>query len=235
MKDEKKVKKNNTKKNTRNTRNTRNNHNNNRNYVKKNNTVKKEVKKPVVKETKIEEVKETPKVTKTNTNKFNLISYLVIILAIVLVVVCIVLSKGSKGYAYVNVDGNLQKVELKDGKLTEYPKVVEKDDYEFVEWSLDDETYSLGMKLEENDIIEAKYVRLYNVRYVFNNGLADEVVTVREGDLLDYMVPYLEGYVFVGWYANGEFYDFEQPVLNDITLEAIYAEDLDGAGEGYSD
>ncbi len=222
------------KKNNKNTGKTNYNRNNKKvnnknNYVKKNNVkkvVKKEEKKVEKEEVKVTpEVKETTKVKTTNENRTNFISYLVVLLAIVLVIICIVCSKSNSSHAYVNVDGELKEVKLVDGQLTEYPDVVEKDDYEFVEWSVNDETYTLGMKLEDDAVIEAKYVRLYNVRYVFNNGLADEVVTVREGDLADYMVPYLEGYVFVGWYAEDDFYDFEQPIVSDLTLEAIYAED----------
>ena len=63
------------------------------------------------------------------------------------------------------------------------------------------------------------------VTFVFNNGSEDEVKVVRKGrKVSEPSAPVYEGYTFVEWQKDGVKYDFDTPVTEDITLEAVWTE-----------
>jgi len=63
--------------------------------------------------------------------------------------------------------------------------------------------------------------KTYNVTFEVNGGSSIEALTINEnGTITKPENPTKEGYVFAGWYLNGELYDFNEKVTSDIKLEA---------------
>lgn len=66
----------------------------------------------------------------------------------------------------------------------------------------------------------------YQVRLVYNNGIADRSFSVKEGDRFSTPLdPSKSNYIFTGWYISNSLtdkYDFACPVCSDITLYAGY-------------
>ena len=61
----------------------------------------------------------------------------------------------------------------------------------------------------------------YNITFDANGGSSvDSLVIEENGKIKEPEEPTKEGYVFVGWYLDGELYDFDEPVTGDIELEA---------------
>lgn len=65
----------------------------------------------------------------------------------------------------------------------------------------------------------------FTVKYVYGNGDEDlETTVARDGFVPEPKDPVWDGYVFVGWYVDGEEYDFTTPVTADVTLTAQWEE-----------
>ncbi len=60
----------------------------------------------------------------------------------------------------------------------------------------------------------------YTVTYDTQGGSYVARRLVREGDYASYAMTYRPGYKFLGWYLNGEMYEFNTPVRHPITLVA---------------
>lgn len=64
----------------------------------------------------------------------------------------------------------------------------------------------------------------YTVTFKSNGGTEVETQTVRSGDTARYEASTRIGYEFLGWYLDGEKYDFNTPVTKKITLIAKWKE-----------
>ena len=60
----------------------------------------------------------------------------------------------------------------------------------------------------------------YSVVFDANGGSPVRTQIVKSGGLAQYVTSYRYGYEFLGWYLNGEKYDFATPVTHKITLVA---------------
>ena len=70
---------------------------------------------------------------------------------------------------------------------------------------------------------ENKEVITYTVSFVNDDVL--EEVTVKENDKVSKPVdPVKDGFEFIGWYLNGELFNFDSPITSNITLNAKYEE-----------
>ena len=69
-----------------------------------------------------------------------------------------------------------------------------------------------------------KAKRYYNVYFDKNGGTTEyKYQTIEEYNYAEYPgANYKSGYEFIGWYLNGELYNFNEPVTRDITLTAMY-------------
>lgn len=66
----------------------------------------------------------------------------------------------------------------------------------------------------------------YTVSFQSNGGSAVESQQIEEGrSASEPPVPSRDGYRFIGWYFNGEPYNFYLPITGDITLEAAWEEE----------
>lgn len=64
----------------------------------------------------------------------------------------------------------------------------------------------------------------YTVSFLSNGGTDVEKQIVRSGDTATYVASTRVGYEFLGWYLDGEKYDFNTPVTRKITLVAKWKE-----------
>ena len=60
----------------------------------------------------------------------------------------------------------------------------------------------------------------HSVIFDSNGGSVVQTQTVKHGELATYKTTYRSGYTFLGWYLDGEKYDFATPVTSKITLVA---------------
>ena len=82
----------------------------------------------------------------------------------------------------------------------------------------------VGCKDEEDPIIEPT---MYEVTFDADNGTTNAVVEVEDGKTVTQPTdPTKTGYTFDEWQLGGETYVFSTPVTADITLIAVYTEDV---------
>jgi len=117
--------------------------------------------------------------------------------------------------------------------------------YEFSHWeivegafkidedSLKNSTFWFDMP-DSDVVLRAVYVKAYNVNFCFTPGNPTFGYSVIEnGYATEPEEPAQDGMVFAGWYtADGEKFDFNTPITEDIELIAkfVMAGDLDGSG-----
>lgn len=86
-----------------------------------------------------------------------------------------------------------------------------------------------GVDIEEGGGDDPLPVDSYSVTFLSNGGSEVEGQLVEDGKKVSKPSdPTKEGYRFVGWYLDGEPYDFNSPVRGNITLEAHWEEDNGG-------
>ncbi len=65
------------------------------------------------------------------------------------------------------------------------------------------------------------YKKQYEVTFNSNGGTQIVSKKIQKNDKIEKPEdPTKEGYLFEGWYYNNELYDFDMPIMNNITLEA---------------
>ncbi len=80
----------------------------------------------------------------------------------------------------------------------------------------------------------------YTVEFNSNGGsLVEPIKIEKDGTIEKPSDPTREGYIFAGWYLNGEKFDFNTKITGDITLEARWTKKEEGSctltcEEGYS-
>ena len=68
-------------------------------------------------------------------------------------------------------------------------------------------------------------VNRYFVSFNTNGGTAVKQQVIIEGEKVSIpLEPTKKGYAFAGWYLNDELYDFDKPVISDMTLNATWNE-----------
>ena len=66
-------------------------------------------------------------------------------------------------------------------------------------------------------------ITYYEVLFNPNNGEKEKIEKVQEGTTLENIYqPAKEGYNFIGWYVDGEKYDFSKPINSNLVFEAKY-------------
>lgn len=105
------------------------------------------------------------------------------------------------------------------------PENPTKENYDFVEWQKDGVAYDFATLVTESMTLKAIWQEKAKVNVTFNpnNNSPSGVMEVYVGTILDRPNdPEKEGYVFVEWQKDGVVYNFDTPVTEDITLDAIY-------------
>ena len=105
-----------------------------------------------------------------------------------------------------------------------------KNGYEFVEWQLNGKTYQFDTPVTsnltlkaiwlENKKVEIKHIVTFNS----NGGTKIKKQTVLDGKFAqEPKDPVKKGQIFMGWTLDGEQFDFNSAITNDITLDANWA------------
>lgn len=113
---------------------------------------------------------------------------------------------------------------VQDGSTATRPNDPTRDDYIFVGWTLDGESYSFDTPVTNNITLVAEWEKIKaNLTVAFNpNGGSDvPSQTVVEGDTASRPNdPTRDGYEFTGWTLGGENYNFNAAVTKNIVLDA---------------
>ena len=94
--------------------------------------------------------------------------------------------------------------------------------YKFLGWTLNDADYDFSTPVLSDITLVAHWEEI-NHTVSFNTQGGNEIAsqTVRDQDAATEPAdPERSGYIFVGWTLNGKSYDFNTPVVSDITLTA---------------
>ena len=168
---------------------------------------------------------------------------------IIFVIGCLLLT-GCKDKTYtITFDTNggipYDNVVVKEGSTIENLKEPTKDGYLFVSWrsggiEFNQETpITKDLKLTAKWIEKPQIANIYTITFVVDDKI--EQTKVLENDTIkEPKIPKKENYLFLGWYLDNKLYDFNTPIIKDITLIAKYelnvvtvSYDLDG-GVGLS-
>ena len=97
----------------------------------------------------------------------------------------------------------------------------------FVAWLLDGEEYDFNSLVKKDITLVADWVMLPNHDVTFDSDGGDQnySIVVFEGDTVSKPDdPVKAGYRFVEWQKDGQKYNFETPIIKDITIKAKYEE-----------
>ena len=113
-----------------------------------------------------------------------------------------------------------------NGKVTK-PEDPVRTHSRFVEWQLDGEPYDFDSLVKKDITLEAVWTSMpsHDVTFDFDGGGKNYAQVVYEGDTIDKPEdPVKEGYKFIEWRKDNQKYDFNTPVISDITLKAKWEE-----------
>ena len=136
---------------------------------------------------------------------------------------------------------------IKNGGKVEKPQNPVKNGYTFIEWALDNQTYDFNNIVENdlnlkaiwqknenagnnnnnnnnNNVNDEPIAEQHLVKFITNGDSADSQIYVKNGNTISKPNnPTRKGYVFLGWMLRGTYYNFDEPVTEDITLIAQWA------------
>jgi len=155
------------------------------------------------------------------------ISIICLLLGVISITYFIYQSFNYKVDVKIIVNGKLDTIlKARRGILEELPEAPDIDGYTFNHWEYNGKEYDLETKLDDEAEIVGVYdkdIIYYKVTFKYENGKANEEVTVEENKLVTKPKdPTKSGYTFNGWYLNDKKYDFKSEVTSDITLVAKY-------------
>ena len=117
---------------------------------------------------------------------------------------------------------------VKENSTVEKPSDLEKKGYVFVAWYLGDKKFDFNTKITDNTTLKANWKKenvvedkkTYTVTFeLYDNNKTTQ--TVSEGKTaVKPTDPTRNGYTFKGWELNGEKYDFDSKITEDITIVA---------------
>ena len=127
--------------------------------------------------------------------------------------------------------GDIDSIEVKEGETLTFP-TTEKEGYEFLDWYYHNKEFDSTQEVRQNMILVAKYQKIeekkemVTIHFDPNGGLYIEDQSVEKGELIqDEPVPVRQGYRFVGWFLDGEEFDFSLPIQDNITLVAEWIDE----------
>ena len=124
-----------------------------------------------------------------------------------------------------------QVIDVEEGKMVSKPTDPVKEYYTFMGWYNGETLYDFNSSVNSDITLTAKWVANVTVYNIIIDQMLDEpstyVVEVPEGDTLkEPATPVKAGYVFKGWFVDGEAYDFSLPVTGEFTLTASWEEEV---------
>ncbi|QPK94285.1 InlB B-repeat-containing protein [Actinomyces sp. zg-332] len=114
------------------------------------------------------------------------------------------------------------------GDVVAAPTAPTRADYEFAGWEKDGVTYDFNSPVNENITLKAKWVKeKVTVTYDSNGGSDVPASTLEKGEKVTApTAPTRDGHRFVAWQKDGVDYNFEDAVTENITLKAVWKEQV---------
>ena len=112
-----------------------------------------------------------------------------------------------------------------NGTATE-PEEPTREGYTFDGWLLDGEPFDFSTEITEDITLVASWIEgSGDITVELDiNGEIRRILVESGSTLTRPEDPEREGYVFIGWYLNGELFDFSTEITENITLEARFRE-----------
>ena len=151
---------------------------------------------------------------------------------IIYLLVLFIFLTGCKENTYTitfNTDGGtiMENVTINKGETIENIDSPTKEGYLFVSWLKDGIEYNVETPVQEDITLTANWIEVpeiynyYTVTFVMGNEI--EKATVKENETVKEITPpQIENYIFLGWYIGDEKFDFNTPIIKDISLTAKY-------------
>lgn len=124
-------------------------------------------------------------------------------------------------------------ITIEEGGTIQPPEAPTREGYIFVGWMLGDEFYDFAATVTSDVTLKAMWeeklpdVVYYTVSFNVDGGTPVTPITVAENQMATAPIaPTKEGFTFVEWQLAGVAYDFNSPVTQDITLTAIWMENV---------
>lgn len=112
------------------------------------------------------------------------------------------------------------------GNSINRPNNPTKENYEFIGWFVDDVLFDFDAAINEDIILTAKWKEIVTVNtytVTFKTGDNEFNVLVNENEKVTLPEePTESGYKFIGWYLNGEEFNLNLEITEDITLIAMF-------------
>jgi len=105
------------------------------------------------------------------------------------------------------------------------PNTPTKEGYKFLKWTLNNKEFSFDTKITKDITLKAVWEPIEYIYVTFdsNGGNTIESRKLEKYSKINILpVPTKEGYKFIGWKLNGEFFNTENNISTDITLTADY-------------
>lgn len=132
--------------------------------------------------------------------------------------------------------GSIETKEVDEGVKVEKPDDPTKVGYAFGGWYIEKElmnVFDFATPITENIILYAKWIEnetppdidVFIVIFDTQGGtVVEEQVVYKDNQVIKPSDPTKDGYIFVGWIFEGNMYDFNTPLVFDMTLVALWEE-----------
>jgi len=116
---------------------------------------------------------------------------------------------------------------VKKGDKATKPENPTREGYTFVEWQLNRNSYDFDSAVTSDITLTAKWAQNEPTKFTVNFVVEGETIDTKEviegKQLIEpVQIPILENYIFDNWTIGGEAYDFEMPVMENLTLVAKF-------------
>lgn len=131
--------------------------------------------------------------------------------------------------SFVSVDGETQTVKVASGEKVTPPEDPVRRGYTFAGWFSGLREFDFNTPIEEDITLTARWeICTYTVTFQ-GEGIetwTQQIEYKKKAQTPD--IPVREGYTFDGWYLDGEKFDFDTEIREDITLVAQWTEEAGG-------
>ena len=112
---------------------------------------------------------------------------------------------------------------VEDGKKVMQPaENPTRENYIFDGWTLNGETYDFETPITEAITLVAKWANAWTVSFDGGEGTSIEPVVVKDGETISAPEIKKDGYYVFDWLKDGQSYQFEMPVTENMTLTAVW-------------
>ena len=167
-----------------------------------------------------------------NKNKILIIvSSLIVLIGIFIMIFVINSNKKNNTFYEVTFDTQggsiIESQSIKKGETITVPENPTKEGYEFLGWYYENQNYDFNTAVNDNITLVASYeakkenVETYVIKFDTDCGsvILDQIVE-KNANVKKPEEPVRDGYMFIGWYLDDEEYNFDMPVIKDLTIKA---------------